>query len=165
MFDFLFQEPMYEALIGHRPGVYNTKDAVACALALNHDSGRLPFGAFNGFQPEFLDEATYIDEWGTTYRHNWAAWPIDAPIDYPIKSRDDLERYRTPDPTLPGRTSALDEVHEPTQARVGREEPLGDGIGLRHPEEEHGLEPDDQTEAGDEQGVGVEGDSPDLHPG
>jgi len=112
MFDFLFQQPMYEDLIGHRPEIYNTKDAVACALALNHDSVWLPFGAFNGFQPEFLDEATYIDEWGTTYRHNWAAWPIDAPIDYPIKSRDDLARYRPPDPTLPGRTLALDEVQD-----------------------------------------------------
>ena len=43
-FDFLFQEPMYEALIGHRPGAYNAKDAVALALALDHDGLWLPFG-------------------------------------------------------------------------------------------------------------------------
>jgi len=108
MFDFLFQQPMYEALIGHEPGVYNTEDAVACALALDHDAVWLPFGGFNGFQPEFLDENTYIDEWGTTYRRNEASWPIDAPIDYPIKSRDDLSAYQVPDATLPGRTSALE---------------------------------------------------------
>jgi len=111
LFDFLFQKPMYEDLIGHQPEAYNTNDAVACALALNHDSVWLPFGGFNGFQPEFLDENTYIDEWGTTYRHNEAAWPIDAPIDYPIKSRDDLSKYVSPDPTLAGRTSAIDLVH------------------------------------------------------
>jgi len=108
MFDFLFQQPMYEALIGHEPGVYNTRDAVACALALDHDAVWLPFGGFNGFQPKFLDENTYIDEWGTTYRHNDASWPIDAPIDYPIKSRQDLAAYQVLDATLPGRTSALE---------------------------------------------------------
>jgi len=29
MFDFLFQQPLYEALIGRRPGAYNGRDAVA----------------------------------------------------------------------------------------------------------------------------------------
>ena len=93
LFDFLFQQPLYETLIGHRPGTYNARDAVACALALDHDAVWLPFGGFNGFQPKFLDANTYVDEWGTTYRHNESSWPIDAPIDHPIKSRQDLARY------------------------------------------------------------------------
>jgi uroporphyrinogen decarboxylase len=108
LFDFLFQKPIYKALIGREPDGYNAIDAVDCALALNHDAVWLPFGGFNGFQPEFLDVDTYIDEWGTTYRHNEASWPIDAPIDYPIKSRQDLKKYVPPDPTLPGRTSELE---------------------------------------------------------
>ena len=52
LFDFLFQQPLYEALIGRRPGTYNARDAVACALALDHDAVWLPFGGFNGFQTE-----------------------------------------------------------------------------------------------------------------
>lgn len=36
MFDFLFQEPMYQELIGRKPGVYNALDAMECALALEH---------------------------------------------------------------------------------------------------------------------------------
>jgi uroporphyrinogen decarboxylase len=111
-FDFLFQEPMYEALIGHRPGAYNAKDAVALALALDHDGLWLPFGGYNGFQPRYIAENTYIDEWGTTYQHNDSAWPIDAPIDYPIKSHDDLKRWVSPDPMLPGRTAMLEEFHK-----------------------------------------------------
>ena len=83
MFDFLFQEPMYEALIGHRPGAYNAEDAVALALALDHDGVWLPFGGYNGFQPRYIAENTYIDEWGTTYQHNDSAWPIDAPSTTP----------------------------------------------------------------------------------
>ena len=119
MFDFLFQQPLYEELIGHRPGTYNAADAVALALALEHDAVWLPFGGFNGFQPQFLDANTYIDEWGTTYRHNDSSWPIDAPIDYPIKSRQDLARYRPPDPTLPGRTSQLEAFWQTAPRRPG----------------------------------------------
>ena len=103
MFDFLFQQPMYEALIGRKPETYNAVDAMECALVLEHDGVWLPFGGFSGFEPEFLDEKTYIDEWGTTYQKDDAAWPIDAPIDYPIKSRADMAKYKSPDPTLPGR--------------------------------------------------------------
>jgi len=111
MFDFLFQEPMYEALIGHRPGTYNAPDAIALALALGHDCVWVPFGGFSGFAPKYLDENTYIDQWGTTYRHNESAWPIDAPIDYPIKSREDLSHYVPPDAALPGRLDQLELAH------------------------------------------------------
>ena len=76
MFDFLFQEPMYAALIGHKPGSYNARDAVACALALEHDAVWIPFGGFSGFQPHILSDKIYIDEWGTTYQKDDAAWPI-----------------------------------------------------------------------------------------
>jgi uroporphyrinogen decarboxylase len=108
MFDYLFQQPLYEALIGHRPGVFNTPDAVACALALDHDAVSLSFGAPTGYQPVTLDANTYLDEWGATYRRTESSWPIDAPIDCPIKSRRDLANYRAPDPTLPGRTTSLE---------------------------------------------------------
>jgi uroporphyrinogen decarboxylase len=107
MFDFLFQQPMYEALIGRRPETYNGCDAVACALALNHDGVWLPFGGFSGYEPKFLAADIYQDEWGTTYQKRPESWPIDAPIDYPIKSRSDLERYQVPDPSLPGRDSEI----------------------------------------------------------
>jgi len=112
MFDFLFQEPMYEALIGHRPGSYNGPDAVRCALALDHDGVWLPFGGFSGYQPQYLAPDIYQDEWGTIYQKNEASWPIDAPIDYPIKSRADLAHYRPPDPLLPGRTAEIDAARD-----------------------------------------------------
>ncbi len=107
MYDFLFQQPMYEVLIGRRPESYNAQDAIQCALALNHDAVWIPFGGYLDFKPKFLAENVYIDEWGTTYQKNEASWPIDAPIDYPIKSRADLKGYTPPDPTLPGRDSEL----------------------------------------------------------
>ncbi len=107
MFDFLFQQPMYEALIGRRPEAYNGRDAVECALALDHDGVWLPFGNPSGYKPRFLAENVYEDEWGTVYRKNDASWPIDAPTDHPIKGSQELMRYRPPDPTLPGRDSEI----------------------------------------------------------
>ncbi len=70
MFDFLFQQPMYEHLIGRKPEGYNGKDAVECAMALNHDAVWVPFGGFTGLQPKYLTTSVYQDEWGTTYQKN-----------------------------------------------------------------------------------------------
>jgi len=108
LFDFLFQQPIYEALIGRRPEAYNARDAVDCALALDHDAVAIIFGSYSGFQPVYLAENTYKDEWGTTYQKGEAAWPIDAPIGYPLRTRADLKHYRPPDPTLPGRTAEIE---------------------------------------------------------
>ena len=102
MFDFLFQQPMYEALIGRRPETYNGRDAVACALALNHDGVWLPFGGFSGYQPKYLAANVYQDEWGTTYQKEATSWPIDAPIDYPIKTRARPERVSPARPYAAG---------------------------------------------------------------
>ncbi|MBI2437347.1 MAG: hypothetical protein HYV36_00830 [Lentisphaerae bacterium] len=107
LFDFLFQRPLYEALIGRRPEHYNGRDAAACALALDHDGVWLPFGGFSGYRPVFLSENVYRDEWGTTYQKSPSSWPIDAPIAYPIANRADWRRYRPPDPSLPGRTAEI----------------------------------------------------------
>ncbi len=107
LFDFLFQRPLYQALIGRTPVDYNGRDAVECALALDHDGVWLPFGGFSGYQPVYLSTDVYRDEWGTTYQKTASSWPIDAPIDYPIKTRSDLRHYRPPDPTLPGRTAEI----------------------------------------------------------
>jgi uroporphyrinogen decarboxylase len=112
MYDFLFQQPLFEVLIGRKPVSYNARDAVACALALDHDLVWVPFGGARDFQPRYLKPDVYIDEWGTTFEHNFSAWPIDAPIDYPIRDRSDLRGFHPPDPTAPGR---LDEI----QAALG----------------------------------------------
>ena len=112
MFDFLFQQALYEELIGERPEGYRGDLAVKCALALDHDGVWLPFGGFTGYRPRYVAENTYYDEWGTLYRKNESSWPIDAPIDYPIKSRLDVEKYNPPDPTLPGRTAEIDRARD-----------------------------------------------------
>ena len=112
MFDFLFQQPMYTALTGRTPESYNGADAVRCALALDHDGVWLPFGGFSGYKPQYLAEDTYKDEWGTVYRKTPSSWPIDAPIDYPIKTRVDLRGYQPPDPSLPGRACEIETARD-----------------------------------------------------
>lgn len=107
MFDFLFQRPLYQAVIGRQPAEYNAADAIALSLALDLDGVWLPFGGFNGYQPRFVASDTYVDEWGTTYQQSSSSWPIDAPVAYPIQSRADLKAYVLPDPTLPGRDEQL----------------------------------------------------------
>ena len=103
MFDFLFQEPLYESLIGHRPGSFNGLDALALARKLGQDAIWVPLAGFQGYSPEWIDERTYRDEWGTVFVRSDVSWPIDSPIRYPITCRADFEGYACPNPLLPGR--------------------------------------------------------------
>lgn len=103
MFDFLFQEPLYESLIGHKPGSYNGPDALELAKKLNMDGIWVPLAGFQGYSPEWIDDKTYKDEWGTVFTRSDVSWPIDSPIRYPINNREDFEKYVCPDPMLPGR--------------------------------------------------------------
>lgn len=128
-FDFLFQEPLYEALIGHRPGSYNGVDALALARKLNMDGIWVPLAGFQGYSPEWIDARTYRDEWGITYVRSEASWPIDSPVRHPIADRQDFEGYVCPDPTLPGR----DEDLKKTVALNATEEPLAITCGIQGP--------------------------------
>jgi uroporphyrinogen decarboxylase len=112
MFDFLFQEPMYERLIGHKPGSYNGPDALELAKKLNMDAIWVPLAGFQGYSPEWIDEKTYTDEWGTVFVKSEVSWPIDSPIGYPIRSLEDFTKYRCPDPLAPGRDIELRETIE-----------------------------------------------------
>jgi uroporphyrinogen-III decarboxylase len=109
---------MYTKLIGRTPDGYNSRDAVDCALTLEHDAVWIPFGGFSGASPTIVSDNSYVDEWGTTMQTGEESWPIDAPIDYPIKSRDDLKGYTPPDPTLPGRDEQIIEAVKNNSAEL-----------------------------------------------
>jgi len=109
IFDFLFSQKLFEEVIGRRPEVYNAEDAVDLTIQLGLDAVFIPFGGYAGFEAEYISEHTYKDEWGTTYKTDrTASWPIDAPLDFPIKTREDLKNYSFPDPYLPGRADEID---------------------------------------------------------
>ncbi len=108
LFDFLFQRPLFQELIGRSPNSYNARDAMDLTVALGLDGVWIPYGCFSGWSPEKLTDRVYKDEWGTTFQQDDAAWPIDAPIAFPLKSRDDLRHYVPPDPMAEGR---LDEIN------------------------------------------------------
>jgi hypothetical protein len=108
LFDFLFQKPLFTQTIGRTPEAYNARDAMDLTVALGLDGVWIPYGCYSGWSPETLSENVYKDEWGTTFEKTEFAWPIDAPIAYPLKSRDDLVGYTPPDPNSEGR---LDDIH------------------------------------------------------
>ncbi len=119
VFDFVFSQYVFEQAIKHRPDDYNSADAIEAARVMSLDGVWIPFGGFSGFKPRFLAENIYVDEWGTTYKKDLTiAWPIDAPIDYPIKNRQDLKAYKVPDPTATGRLDALQEAKKLAKGEI-----------------------------------------------
>jgi uroporphyrinogen decarboxylase len=107
LYDFLFQKPLFQELIGRTPDAYNARDAMDLTMAMGLDGVWIPYGCYSGWSPEKLAERVYKDEWGTTFQKDDASWPIDAPIAFPLKIRGDLRHYSPPDPLAEGR---LDEI-------------------------------------------------------
>ena len=108
MFDFLFQKPLYTETIGRTPEAYNARDALDLTVALGLDGVWIPYGAASGWSPEKLSAHVYKDEWGTTFEQSEFAWPLDAPIVNPLKSRADLVGYTPPDPLAEGRLAEIE---------------------------------------------------------
>jgi uroporphyrinogen decarboxylase len=108
LYDFLFQRPLFTEVIGRTPDAYNARDAMDLTQAMGLDGVWIPYGCYSGWSAEKITENVYKDEWGTTFGKNESAWPIDAPIGYPLKSREDLRHYTPPDPLAEGRLNEID---------------------------------------------------------
>lgn len=118
IFDFLFSRPLYEHVIGRRPETYNAFDVVECTLTLGLDAAYVIPGGNEGLQPRLIDQDTYIEEWGVTMRKDPHAWPLDAPVDYPMKSKEDWKNYTPPDPRAKGRLKELEIAIKKAEGRI-----------------------------------------------
>ena len=90
-------------------------------LSYGFDGAFIGYGGFGGYDTtdEFeIDDLHYRDEWGTVYEKTCFSWPIDAPVDFPIKDRGDLKRYRPPDPDLPERLEEIQLAQELAHGEV-----------------------------------------------
>ncbi|TFG58867.1 MAG: hypothetical protein E4H36_14845, partial [Spirochaetales bacterium] len=110
IFDFLDSQVFIERITGRWPQAYNAKDVMDATLSYGLDGAFIGYGGFGGFdttEEQEIDEKHYRDEWGTVYEKSAYSWPTDAPVDFPIKGREDLKKYRLPDPELPERLSEI----------------------------------------------------------
>lgn len=107
MYDFLFQKEIYRALLNRECENYNVIDVIDVSRELHLDLADSKIDTAKGFETRYINENQYIDEWGTTYQKDEAAWPTDAPVAYPIQTYDDFKAYTFPDPTDAARYSGI----------------------------------------------------------
>jgi uroporphyrinogen decarboxylase len=125
IFDFLDSNLFIQRVIGRKPEAYNARDVMEATLALGLDGAFIGYGGFGGYdttEEAPLAENRYRDEWGTVWEKNGFSWPSDAPVDHPLKDREDLRTYRMPDPELPGR---MDEIRTAQRMSAGRVAVIG----------------------------------------
>jgi uroporphyrinogen decarboxylase len=96
IFDYIYSRPLYKEVLGYIPEGYEAEAVMRCSAKIGYDCGVVPFGGQSGFQ--LGGSLRYKDEWGTTYEKSENTWPTDGPIDFPIKSLEDLRNYEWPDP-------------------------------------------------------------------
>src|SRR3989339_159093 len=114
VFDFISSPNFIERFTGHRPQSYCAQDIMEVTKKYGFDAAFIGYGGFGGYDSRNenessgdLDKDCYRDEWGTVYKKTGTSWPIDSPLDYPIKNLDDLKKYKLPDPELPERMSDI----------------------------------------------------------
>jgi uroporphyrinogen decarboxylase len=116
--DYLFSQPLYQAILGHTPVAYNNVDAIALTLALELDAVWVGTGGAGGPAPTVAPDGSYINEWGVTRKADPAAWPIDAPRRYPLHTMADLAHYAPPPLALDRRITATADAVRQVDKRV-----------------------------------------------
>jgi uroporphyrinogen decarboxylase len=109
VFDFLFSPRLQKELLGYATELFDGESQVKLAALLGLDAQVIPINGHCGFEDEpHSVGSSYKDEWGVTYVKN--GWPIMLQTDVPIKSRQDWENYRMPDPRTPLRTRMIQDA-------------------------------------------------------
>lgn len=106
---FIYSRKLDKEVIGRVPEYYNSEDVFDCAHALGLDVGIMPIGGFSGIRTDSREEKEYQDKWHITFRKDeGTSWPGDAPVDYPLKNKEDWKNYQIPDIYKPGRLKEID---------------------------------------------------------
>ena len=117
IFDFFGSPKFIKRLTGYKPLHYRAEDIIECSLKFGFDGAYIAYGGVKGYnakkiRDDTLNQNCYRDDWGTVYRKSNFSWPIDAPIDYPIKDWHDLKKYSMPDPELMERMDEINRAQE-----------------------------------------------------
>jgi hypothetical protein len=107
LFDLLFQRPLFTEVIGRTPDAYNAHDAMDLSVAMRLGGVWIPYYAPAGWSAEKISDRVHKDAWGTTYEKDDAAWPLDAPVAFPLKTHEDLRHCTPPDPLAEARMNEL----------------------------------------------------------
>lgn len=118
MFDFLFQQNLFQEVLGHRPETYNFEDAVNCTLQLGLDGVWIPTDGFGGYSPEAVSATKYKDEWGTINQKTEYSWPIDPPVEFPIKDWEDFKNWTCPVADDPHRVQSIKDAIKMADGRI-----------------------------------------------
>jgi len=129
VFDFLSSKKLFEHITGVTPTDYLAGDIMKATIALDLDAAFIPYGGFAGYSLELpenlknktLNDNQYMDEWGTVYQSSGMSWPADAPVGFPVATRNDIDKILVPDAYAPGRLDGVLEairMNEEHQAAI-----------------------------------------------
>ena len=108
LFDFLDSIKLFEYLLGYKPESYNAKDVMLATEKLGLDAAFITYGGFAGYTSDkSSDTNIYTDEWGTKYKISGYSWPVDSPIEFPVKNISDIKKLKLPDPNSAGRVDDI----------------------------------------------------------
>lgn len=127
IFDFLEGKKIFKEVLGKDVSMPEGGDIAKCSIKLGFDAAFVAYGGFCYTGGAKVGEV-YTDEWGATYKNTGVSWPVDKPIDYPVKTRSDLEEWIKSKPD-PYRGSRLDDINKALEVSGGEIAILGGVLG------------------------------------
>ena len=106
----LYSQPLFQEVLGFKPEIFDVETVFRCCEKIGYDFAFIPFLGVSGFRPEHISGQIYKDEWGITYKWDPSAWPIDGPIEAPLKDEQDWKNYTMPNALEDWRYSGLRNV-------------------------------------------------------
>lgn len=125
VWDWVNNPALYQAELGRTPEFFDGRLAAGLSKSLGLDAVWVPAGGFMGLVSDrwrWLDDVTYIDEWGTVYQKEGSAWPLAFPREHPLKNEADWAQLALPDSLADWRLQyareALAEARHPSQREI-----------------------------------------------
>lgn len=117
IFDYLYNKEIFKETLGIE-AQFTAKEQFSAALIMELDSVFIPMSGIFASNIKYIKKDVYIDEWGITFQITDSSWPVNAPIDYPIKNIEDLRKYNPPDPNKNERYEEMSKVIEMNRKRI-----------------------------------------------
>jgi uroporphyrinogen decarboxylase len=105
--DQIFNPDIYEATLGYRPVYFASEDSYKCSAALGLDAAFVVYDGYQAIEPKENTSGRWESEWGCTYQIDEGAWGVGMPVEYRIKTFQDLYHFAPPDPKKPGRMDPI----------------------------------------------------------
>jgi len=131
VWDFINNPALYKDVLDSDIFFIDGREAVRLYREIGLDGVFIPVGGYNALLDvhwDWFGNDQFRDEWGTVFTFEQSAWPCAFPTEFPIKTLQDWQRLRKPDPKEEWRYKTIHDALQENRQLKDREIAVVAGI-------------------------------------